>query len=79
METTLSLMAYEKQTFVFLLASTFFSLLVTTSMVTSARMVLGFFFGVFLELCFEVNLSEIQETRRSQLQPCYFEISTRHI
>lgn len=48
-----SLMAYEKQTFVFLLAGTFFSFLVTFSMVTSARMVFGFvwFFFVYSWSC----------------------------
>lgn len=48
--THLSLMAYEKQTFVFLLSGTFFSFLVTFSMVTSARMVFGFVCLVFF-LC----------------------------
>ena len=77
-QTTLKFTTFEcsSKTFVFLVFGTFFSLLVTLSMVSSAR---SFFLSVFLEVCFEVDLSDIQGTRWLQSQLCYFEVPKRNV
>lgn len=78
-QTTLKSMTFECSSYIFdfLMFGTFLFLtyLVTLSMVSSARS----FLSVFLEVCFEVDLSDMQGTRWPQPQPCYFEVPRRNV